>query len=40
MTFGTRAAFGVRGVRLYQDGIPMTMPDGQGQTGRRRRARL
>jgi len=40
MTFGTRAAFGVRGVRLYQDGIPMTMPDGQGQTGRRRRAPL
>src|SRR5262245_28789194 len=28
-----RAAFGVRGVRLYQDGIPATMPDGQGQTG-------
>jgi len=27
------AAFGVRGVRLYQDGIPVTMPDGQGQTG-------
>ena len=31
--FGSRAAFGVRGVRLYQDGIPVTMPDGQGQTG-------
>ncbi|HET9046868.1 MAG TPA: TonB-dependent receptor [Casimicrobiaceae bacterium] len=31
--FGARAAFGVRGVRLYQDGIPATMPDGQGQTG-------
>ena len=31
--FGARAAFGVRGVRLYQDGIPVTMPDGQGQTG-------
>jgi iron complex outermembrane recepter protein len=31
--FGARAAFGVRGVRLYQDGIPLTMPDGQGQTG-------
>jgi iron complex outermembrane receptor protein len=23
----------VRGVRLYQDFIPATMPDGQGQTG-------
>jgi iron complex outermembrane receptor protein len=31
--FGARAQFGVRGVRLYQDGIPATMPDGQGQTG-------
>ncbi len=31
--FGARANFGVRGVRLYQDGIPATMPDGQGQTG-------
>ena len=31
--FGARAKFGVRGVRLYQDGIPATMPDGQGQTG-------
>ena len=31
--FGARAAFGVRGVRLYQDGIPVTMPDGQGETG-------
>jgi len=31
--FGARATFGVRGVRLYQDGIPVTMPDGQGQTG-------
>ncbi len=30
--FGARAAFGVRGVRLVQDGIPFTMPDGQGQT--------
>ncbi|WP_022963891.1 TonB-dependent receptor family protein [Halopseudomonas pelagia] len=29
--FGARAAFGVRGVRLLQDGIPLTMPDGQGQ---------
>ena len=31
--FGARATFGVRGVRLYQDDIPVTMPDGQGQTG-------
>ena len=30
--FGARATFGVRGVRLYQDDIPVTMPDGQGQT--------
>jgi iron complex outermembrane receptor protein len=29
--FGTRSAFGIRGVRLYLDGIPATMPDGQGQ---------
>ncbi len=31
--YGARATFGVRGVRLYQDFIPATMPDGQGQTG-------
>ena len=30
--FGARSTFGVRGVRLIQDGIPLTMPDGQGQT--------
>src|SRR5207245_5926585 len=29
--FGARSAFGVRGVRLVADGIPATMPDGQGQ---------
>jgi iron complex outermembrane receptor protein len=29
--FGARATFGVRGVRLYVDGIPASMPDGQGQ---------
>lgn len=29
--FGTRSAFGIRGVRLYLDGVPATMPDGQGQ---------
>lgn len=31
--FGSRSSFGVRGVRLYVDGIPLTMPDGQGQPG-------
>lgn len=30
--FGARSTFGVRGIRLYVDGIPATMPDGQGQT--------
>jgi iron complex outermembrane receptor protein len=30
--FGARSAFGIRGVRLYVDGIPATMPDGQGQS--------
>ncbi|MDD3765321.1 MAG: TonB-dependent receptor [Nevskiales bacterium] len=29
--FGARSAFGIRGVRLYADGIPATQPDGQGQ---------
>jgi iron complex outermembrane receptor protein len=29
--FGARSAFGVRGLRLYTDGIPASMPDGQGQ---------
>lgn len=29
--FGARSTFGVRGVRLYADGIPASMPDGQGQ---------
>jgi iron complex outermembrane receptor protein len=29
--FGARSTFGVRGIRLYSDGIPATMPDGQGQ---------
>lgn len=28
--FGARAAFGIRGIRIYVDGIPGTMPDGQG----------
>ena len=30
--FGARSTFGVRGLRLLVDGIPATMPDGQGQT--------
>ena len=30
--FGSRSMYGVRGVRVYVDGIPATMPDGQGQT--------
>ncbi|KAA8732785.1 TonB-dependent receptor [Acinetobacter qingfengensis] len=30
--FGARSTFGVRGIRLYIDGIPATMPDGQGQS--------
>ncbi|MGK5033549.1 TonB-dependent receptor family protein [Janthinobacterium sp. MDT1-19] len=29
--FGARSAFGVRGVKLISDGIPASMPDGQGQ---------
>jgi len=29
--FGARASFGLRGVRVYVDGIPATFPDGQGQ---------
>jgi iron complex outermembrane receptor protein len=29
--FGARSTFGVRGVRLYLDGIPASTPDGQGQ---------
>ena len=29
--FGARASFGVRGIRLYADGIPAAGPDGQGQ---------
>lgn len=30
--FGSRSTYGIRGIRLYVDGIPATMPDGQGQT--------
>jgi len=29
--FGARSTFGIRGVRAYVDGIPATLPDGQGQ---------
>lgn len=28
--FGSRANFGIRGIKLYIDGIPATTPDGQG----------
>ena len=28
---GSRASFGVRGIKLILDGIPLTMPDGQSQ---------
>jgi iron complex outermembrane receptor protein len=28
--FGARANFGIRGIKLYADDIPLTMPDGQG----------
>ncbi|MFQ0412092.1 TonB-dependent receptor PqqU [Klebsiella pneumoniae] len=30
--FGSHSTYGVRGLRIYVDGIPATMPDGQGQT--------
>lgn len=29
--FGARSAFAVRGIRILIDGIPQTLPDGQGQ---------
>lgn len=29
--FGARSTFGVRGIKLFTDGIPASMPDGQGQ---------
>ena len=29
--FGARSTFGIRGIRLYVDDIPATLPDGQGQ---------
>lgn len=30
--FGARSAFGVRGIRIVRDGIPLTLPDGQTPT--------
>ena len=27
--FGARSTFGVRGIRLLRDGMPLTLPDGQ-----------
>ena len=27
--FGARSNFGIRGIKIYSDGIPLTMPDGQ-----------
>jgi iron complex outermembrane receptor protein len=29
--FGARSGFGIRGIRVYVDGIPETLPDGQAQ---------
>lgn len=29
--FGARSAFGIRGIRILLDGIPLTLPDGQSQ---------
>lgn len=29
--YGARTQFGVRGIRIIQDGIPLTLPDGQAQ---------
>ncbi|MFT5442831.1 MAG: iron complex outermembrane receptor protein, partial [Myxococcota bacterium] len=29
--FGARSAFGIRGIKLIVDGLPQTLPDGQGQ---------
>ncbi len=30
--FGARASFGMRGIKVYSDGIPVTLPDGQSGT--------
>ncbi len=29
--FGARSSFGIRGIRIFVDGIPETLPDGQSQ---------
>lgn len=29
--YGSRSTFGIRGLRLYVDGVPASFPDGQGQ---------
>jgi iron complex outermembrane receptor protein len=29
--YGSRSAFGIRGIRIFQDGIPLTSPDGTSQ---------
>lgn len=29
--YGSRSAFGIRGIRIYQDGLPLTSPDGTSQ---------
>lgn len=29
--FGARSAFGIRGIKLLADGVPLSSPDGQGQ---------
>lgn len=29
--YGARSTFGIRGIKLYTDGIPASQPDGQGQ---------
>lgn len=31
--FGTRANFGIRGIRVLVDGLPLTLPDGQTELG-------
>ncbi|MEX2367856.1 MAG: TonB-dependent receptor, partial [Pseudohongiellaceae bacterium] len=30
--FGSRSSFGIRGIKVYSDGIPVTLPDGQSGT--------
>lgn len=30
--FGARSSFGIRGIKVYSDGIPVTLPDGQSGT--------